>query len=112
MGEASQGFIVGDINAEGDGSDMKIRVPEAGTYELYIVYGKDAGARPVVIKLNDTVYEYSLEDYDGQAWNVFNTSGVAATFTLEAGVEYALSITRGAGSNWFCFDSIVLVKVA
>ena len=109
---AANGFIVGDINATGDGTDMKIRVPESGTYELHIVYGKDAGARPVVITLNGTTYSYSLEDYDGQSWNVFHTSAAAATFTLEAGQVYDLSVVRADGSNWFCFDSIILVKVA
>jgi len=112
MGEASNGYIVGDINNEGDGSDMKVRVPESGTYELRIVYGKDGGARPININLDGTNYEYSLEDYDGQAWNVFHTSNVAATLTLEAGTVHSLSVTRAANSNWFCFDAIVLTKIA
>ena len=112
MAEASNGFIVGDINAAGDGSDMKIRVPESGTYELRIVYGKDAGARPININLDGTNYEYSLEDYEGQAWNVFHTSNVAATLTLDANTVHNLSVTRAENSNWFCFDAIVLTKVA
>ena len=112
MAEAQNGYIVGGINAAGDGSDMVIRVPETGTYELRIIYGKDAGERAIDIILDDTSYTYNLEDYDGQAWNVFHTSNVAATLSLTAGQAHNLSITRAENSNWFCFDAIVLTKVA
>ena len=112
MAEAQNGYIVGSIDADGQGSSFKIRVPETGTYELRIVYGKDGGARPLDIVLDETAFTYSLEDYDGQAWNVFHTSNVAATLELNSEVIHELSITRAAGSNWFCFDSIILTKVA
>ena len=112
IGGAGNGYVVGEINAEGHGADFKIRVPESGTYELRIVYGKDGGARPVNINLDGTTSTYSLEDYDGQAWNVFHTSNVAATLTLDANTVHNLSITRAANSNWFCFDAIILTRVA
>ena len=91
---------------------MKVRVPESGKYELRVVYAKDGGARPININLDGSVYTYSLEDYNGQSWNVFHTSNVAATLELEAGTVHNLSVTRAAGSNWFCFDAIILTKVA
>ena len=112
IGGAGNGFVVGEINAEGHGADFKIRVPESGTYELRIVYGKDGVARPVNINFDGTTSTYSLEDYDGQAWNVFHTSNVAATLTLDANTVHNLSVTRAANSNWFCFDAIILTRVA
>lgn len=54
---------------------------------------------------------YSLEDYEGQAWNNFHLSNTAATFDLTKG-NHVLKIARGENSNWFCFDYIVLTKVA
>ena len=113
MGEATNGFIVGEINYAGAGADFKVRVPESGTYELRLVYAKDGGTRNVDINLDGTAYTYALEDYSGQAWNVFNTSNVAATFELEAGTVHNLSVSRALeNSNWFCFDAIILTKVA
>ena len=109
---AQNGYVVGEINNEGNGSTMKVRVPESGKYELRVVYAKDGGARPININLDGSVYTYSLEDYNGQSWNVFHTSNVAATLELEAGTVHNLSVTRAAGSNWFCFDAIILTKVA
>lgn len=109
-GNASNGYVVGEINAAGNGAEFHFNFPATGKYELKIAYGKDGGARPVDITLDIQVYTYALEDYDGQAWNNFHLSNVAATFDLTKG-EHVLKVARGENSNWFCFDYIVLTKV-
>ena len=108
---ASNNYICGEINAEGNGSDLSINIKESGTYELRIVYGKNNDARPININLDGTNYTYSLQDFEGNAFNVFGTSDVAATLELDETKTHKLSITRAANSNWFCFDSIILTKV-
>lgn len=108
---ASNGYIVGKIDNEGNGADFTINFPESGTYALQIAYGKDGGARPVNITFDETSYSYSLEDYEGQSWNIFNLSGNAASLEISEGT-HTLSITRGADSEWFCFDYILLTKIA
>lgn len=110
---AGNGYVVGEINKEGDGVDFSFLVPEDGTYELRIVYGKGSGANPVDIALNGgEAVTYALEDYDSQAWNVFHVSQAAATLTLSSTEKNHLSITRSAGGNWFCFDAIELNRIA
>lgn len=110
-GNASNGYVVGEINAVGNGAEFHFNFPVEGRYELKIAYGKDAGARPVDITLDEQTFNYSLEDYEGQAWNNFHLSNTAATFDLTKG-NHVLKIARGENSNWFCFDYIVLTKVA
>lgn len=110
-GNASNGYVVGEINEVGNGAEFHFNFPVSGKYELKIAYGKDAGARPIDITLDEQNFTYSLEDYDGQAWNNFHLSNVAATFDLTKG-NHTLKIARGENSNWFCFDYIVLTKVA
>ena len=113
IGSAGNGYVVGEINKEGDGADFAFLVPEDGQYELHIVYGKGAGANPIDIRLNnDASITYALEDYPNQAWNVFYESATAATLTLSSKKVNKLSVTRSAEGKWFCFDAIVLVKVA
>lgn len=113
VSSAGNGYIVGEINKEGDGVDFTFLVPEDGQYELHIVYGKGAGSNPIDIRLNnDASVTYALEDYPDQAWNVFHESATAATLTLSSTAKNKLSITRSAKGNWFCFDAIVLTKVA
>ena len=109
VSSASNEYIVGEINETGNGSDFTINIPESGTYNLKIAYGKDARVRPIDILVDEVLYTYSLEDYEGQSWDVFNVSAPAATLDLEAGT-HTISISRAENSSWFCFDYFLLTK--
>ena len=109
-GNASNGYIVGEINNAGNGAEFHFNFPVSGKYELKISYGKDGGLRPIDITLDEQSFTYSLEDYEGQAWNNFHLSNTAATFELTKG-NHVLKIARAENSNWFCFDYIVLTRV-
>ena len=108
---ASGGYIVGEINAAGDGATFTINFPEDGKYALSIAYGKDAGERAIDVVFDETAYTYNLEDYEGQNWDVFHESNSVATLEVTKGT-HTLSVTRAENGSWFCFDYIVLTRVA
>ncbi len=107
---ASNDYIVGEINASGNGATFSLNLPFEGKYALQVAYGKDAGERAIDVKYDEQSYTYSLEDYPYQSWNYFNESATIATLDITKG-SHTISISRGENSNWFCFDYIVLTKM-
>ncbi len=108
---ASNGYIVGEINSAGNGATFSLNLPFEGKYALQVSYGKDAGERAIDVKYDEQSYTYNLEDYPYQSWNYFNESNTVAVLDITKGA-HTISVSRAENGNWFCFDYIVLTKIA
>lgn len=103
--------MVGGMEKEGDGVEMKITVPEDGKYQLCFIYGKANDGQTSADRVNAEAYF----SYDGNEWvislentirsEITNTYYLA--FHLEKG-EHTLKFAHKNGT--FVLDSVLVRK--
>lgn len=109
MGE---NYAVGEINEAGHGVDIYFKVPVEGHYGVKITYAQGGSGNVADVTMNGEVGEYELPAYEGQAYNVPNTSEVVVSAQCFNSSLNFVSVTRSPNSaGWFIIDSITLVPL-
>lgn len=104
--------MVGGMEKDGDGVEMKINIPEDGHYQFRIIYGKANDGQTSADRVSATV-SYSFDD-DENTLSLENTVRSEITSTYDFGRmfekgEHTLKFSHKEGT--FVLDSILMRKV-
>ena len=105
-GDFSLGYGMGTMDNEGDGVKFDIDIAETGTYAFRPVLGG-----PKALKVSVDGGEYVAYNFGAETgWNVpVMAANDICVVELTAGFHYIDFMRNG---TWFCFDKVVIERVA